>query len=48
MNDFQLIYSEDALRDYDDIFNYIAFTLQEKDTAVKLLDRLRNTKEFFF
>ena len=42
MNDFQLIYSEDALRDFDDIFNYIALTLQEKDTAAKLLERLRN------
>ena len=41
MEDFNVLYSDDALNDLRDIYSYIALSLKEPQTAARLIERLR-------
>ena len=41
MADYQVNYSDDALCDLRDIFEYIAFELKEADTVTAQINRIR-------
>lgn len=43
MAEYQVSYSDDALRDLRDIFEYIAFELKEPDTATAQVNRIRDS-----
>lgn len=38
---YRIFYSPEALNDLKDIYSYIAYRLLEKDSAKKLIDRIR-------
>ena len=39
---YRIVYTPDARDDLDDIYSYIAFSLSERQTAIKLTRRIRN------